>query len=224
MVLPILLRTIVPKAVKFIPKVVKGFFGTPAKAIGTLLVLPGVTGFLTTKEGRAIVKKFVDPRRRFEFGQKLPTDPIGAVRGIFEKPFELPPGVFQSFPVETGLMSVPVPPPPKTKVEKVKEIIADVIPDIPPPPAVPSFVVPAALGGAIAALTTFLIQRGGAPAGLLPAPPSLTPTTQPLGAVQPPIEPREITPSITNTFNPTIDIRFSKRKQFINQQILIRNR
>jgi len=64
------------------------------------------------------------------------------------------------------------------------------------------------------------------PTGLLPAPPSLTPTTPPLGAVQ---QVEEVTPvipvekiqpmKITNTFNPTIDIRFSKSKRFINQQI-----
>lgn len=49
-----------------------------------------------------------------------------------------------------------------------------------------------------------------------------------LGAVQPtPTEPtiKEITQkplTIRNTFNPTIDIRFSKSRKFINQQILVR--
>ena len=67
------------------------------------------------------------------------------------------------------------------------------------------------------------------PIAFLPAPPSLTPTTQPLGAVQ---QPPEVAPvvekpqppiNITNTFNPTIDIRFSKSRKFINQQLLIRS-
>ena len=68
------------------------------------------------------------------------------------------------------------------------------------------------------------------PAALLPAAPSLTPDTQPLGAVKqveekptPTLPVEKIKPmKITNTFNPTIDIRFSKSRKFINQQILIR--
>lgn len=67
------------------------------------------------------------------------------------------------------------------------------------------------------------------PTGLLPAVPSLTPTTQPLGAVQqvpeviPVIPVEKVKPiSIKNTFNPTIDIKFSKSRKFINQQILIK--
>ncbi len=66
------------------------------------------------------------------------------------------------------------------------------------------------------------------PVGLLPALPSLTPTTQPLGAVKQPIEELPVVVKgpkpmkITNTFNPTIDIRFSKSKRFINQQINVR--
>jgi len=67
------------------------------------------------------------------------------------------------------------------------------------------------------------------PVGLLPAPPSITPTTQPLGAVQQVVEPTPSLPvekvkpmKITNTFNPTIDIRFSKSRRFINQQIIVK--
>jgi len=68
------------------------------------------------------------------------------------------------------------------------------------------------------------------PIALIPAPPSITPTTQPLGAVQQVVD--KPTPSllvekqkpmrITNTFNPTIDIRFSKSRKFINQQIIVK--
>jgi len=68
------------------------------------------------------------------------------------------------------------------------------------------------------------------PAGLLPTLPSLTPDTQPLGAVKQPIEevPKEIKGlvepmKITNTFNPSIDIRISKKRSFINQQINIKS-
>ena len=64
------------------------------------------------------------------------------------------------------------------------------------------------------------------PAALLPALPSLTPTTQPLGAVQqvPAVAaPVQQPINITNTFNPTIDIRFKKSRKFINQQLLIRS-
>jgi len=47
--------------------------------------------------------------------------------------------------------------------------------------------------------------------------------TKPFGAVEKPkIVPKEkVQPSIKNTFNPTIDIRFSKSRKFINQQILV---
>lgn len=64
------------------------------------------------------------------------------------------------------------------------------------------------------------------PAGLLPAEATLTSKTQPLGAVQP-IEEEAIKqvsaiPSIKITNNPEINIRFSKSRSFINQQLLIR--
>lgn len=68
------------------------------------------------------------------------------------------------------------------------------------------------------------------PIAFLPAAPSLTPSTQPLGAVEKPKEelPVVVKPvkerpiNIRNTFNPTIDISFRKSRKFINQQILVR--
>ena len=66
------------------------------------------------------------------------------------------------------------------------------------------------------------------PAALLPALPSLTPSTQPLGPVQ---QPPEVVPvvekaqppiNITNTFNPSIKISFKKSRKFINQQLLFK--
>ena len=69
---------------------------------------------------------------------------------------------------------------------------------------------------------------GEPPVALLPAPPSITTTTQPLGAVQQVKEPIPEAPpmqqpiNITNTFNPSIKISFKKSRKFINQQLLIR--
>jgi len=68
------------------------------------------------------------------------------------------------------------------------------------------------------------------PVALIPAPPSLTSTTPPLGAVEKPVEEIAAIPipvkqrpiNIKNTFNPTIDISFRKSRRFINQQILVR--
>ena len=57
----------------------------------------------------------------------------------------------------------------------------------------------------------------------LPATPSITQATQPIGAVQPD-KPKSIDPmKITNTFKPSIDIKISKSRRFINQQINIKN-
>lgn len=62
------------------------------------------------------------------------------------------------------------------------------------------------------------------PTGTLPAPPSITAITQPLGAVEKPkgAISKPITPTIKINNNPTIDIRFSKSRRFINQQILVK--
>jgi len=63
----------------------------------------------------------------------------------------------------------------------------------------------------------------GAPGVTLPTAPSL----QPLGAVQPPKKevpkplPKEKPITIRNTFNPEVNIRFSKSRRFINQQVLL---
>lgn len=76
---------------------------------------------------------------------------------------------------------------------------------------------------------TGIIPSGKLPAAILPAPPSITPTTQPLGAVKQPVEavPVAVEPqppvNITNTFNPSIKISFKKSRKFINQQLLIRS-
>ena len=66
------------------------------------------------------------------------------------------------------------------------------------------------------------------PPALLPALPGITPTTQPLGAVQQVKEPEVSLPmqqppiNITNTFNPSVKISFKKSRKFINQQLLFK--
>ena len=74
-----------------------------------------------------------------------------------------------------------------------------------------------------------LIPTGVPPTALLPSIPSLTPTTQPLGAVQKPIEEKELIaaapvamPSIKITNKPQINISFRKSRRFINQQIFVK--
>lgn len=69
------------------------------------------------------------------------------------------------------------------------------------------------------------------PTALLPAPPSISTRAQPLGAVQKIVEPVQKMPqeekvmpeiNITNRPQTNIDIRFSKSKKFINQQVLLK--
>lgn len=64
------------------------------------------------------------------------------------------------------------------------------------------------------------------PEAVLPALPSITPSTQPLGAVQPdkPLEVQSM-PDIINKISvkPEINVRVSQNRKFINQQILIRS-
>lgn len=67
------------------------------------------------------------------------------------------------------------------------------------------------------------------PTGILPATPSLTPRTEPLGAVEKetpvPISPpplRDIPRPIKITNKPQINISFRKSRRFINQQVLVR--
>ena len=66
------------------------------------------------------------------------------------------------------------------------------------------------------------------PTGILPAEPSISTKTQPLGAVQRPVEPKPTArpldlPKITINNNPEINIRFTKSRKFINQQVLIKS-
>ena len=67
------------------------------------------------------------------------------------------------------------------------------------------------------------------PIAFLPAPSSITPTIQPLGAVQKPMEPEKIAqaqplamPSIKITNKPEINISFRKSRRFINQQVIVK--
>lgn len=89
-------------------------------------------------------------------------------------------------------------------------------------------------GGAVGAAVAGKIRERGErlaePFGVSPLSP-LTPTTQPLGAVQPEVkepEPKAMEPltmpsiKITNKPQNNINIKFSKSRRFINQQVLIR--
>ena len=76
-------------------------------------------------------------------------------------------------------------------------------------------------------------DRLAEPLGVLPSPAVLTPEAEPLGAVQPEPEEKEPEPvamqpltmpsiKITNKPQTNINIKFSKSRRFINQQVLIR--
>ena len=71
-----------------------------------------------------------------------------------------------------------------------------------------------------------LIGSRAAPTGLLPATPSITPVTQPLGAVQkevaPTTSPISTLPPIKITNKPVINVSFRKSRKFINQQVLVK--
>jgi len=89
-----------------------------------------------------------------------------------------------------------------------------------------------AIGAALLPKAAAAIKaRGETPLGLIPSTGILTPDTQPLGAVQP--EKKEEVPKamqpltmpsikITNKPQNNINIKFSKSRRFINQQVLIR--
>lgn len=70
----------------------------------------------------------------------------------------------------------------------------------------------------------------GTPEAVLPSPSPISPIAEPFGAVQPevPIEDKikdvapVSMPSIKITNKPSINIKFSKRRKFINQQVLVR--
>jgi len=90
-----------------------------------------------------------------------------------------------------------------------------------------------AAGGLVAPKVIGAIKDkfGSQPFGILPAPSGISSISQPLGAVQPKEQPKEpepptmqplSLPSIKITNKPEINIRFSKSKKFINQQVLIK--
>ena len=196
------------RILEFQPKITPFLVGTLAApagvgaAVGAFLTTGFVAGALETKTGRRFIGGALkDPGR------------VGRTTfEVIEDPSRL-------FPKDVTTKGV---------IERVKEFVGK--------GAIPAAVGAAAVGGiAVAAkkvkglrLPSRKIAPQVLPVGLLPAAPSITSTTQPLGAVQQPIEElpvavKEPKPmKITNTFNPTIDIRFSKSKRFINQQIIVK--
>jgi len=182
----------------------KGLVGTPKRAA---LTVTGIGILQTSPKARTFIKG------------KL-TDPTGTGREIgkiIEDPSKLQPSAQQ------------------TPLEKIKETAktAGLIGG------------GAALAAAVVAATKAFRERGspkaalpsGLPVGIpsaalpvaiLPAEPSLSTRTQPLGAVQPQPEPTTTAqpvatmPDIKITNKPEIDIRFSKSRKFINQQVLVK--
>jgi len=215
MVAALLLRGLTAGA-RFVPKIAKGLFGTIPRAITTTLTLPTAIGFVSTKEGRALARKFIDPTSRIRFGKTVATDPLRAVKDVFRD--KTPLEGLQSIPILQSIPGQPGPFPFKSKtiIERAKEKIPDV-------PAPPSILVPAGIGAAIAGLGALLIQRLPTGTGQVGLQVSEEPT---LGAVPKPKEPvkeKPLTPMmIKNTFNPEINIKLSKSRKFINQQLLIR--
>jgi len=173
-----------------------------AKVLSTPLgiggVLTGAGAITTSPTLRGVLKSALSPKATFRRGRGL-----GA---IIEDPSKLLPAG-------------------KTAGEKVRDILKE---------AGPAAAGAAALTAAAVAVTRRIRAGPKTPAqappiGLLPSIPSLTPSTQPLGAVEKPIEPEAIVaaqpvsmPSIKITNKPQINIRFSKSRRFINQQVLVK--
>lgn len=146
-------------------------------------------------------RKFVDPRQTFKRGKE-----IGK---LIEDPSKLIPekeetllGKIKDVGIKAGLIgagAAAVAGAAAIAVKKVKEKL---------PSKIPSAELPAAI---------------------LPTVPSLTPRTQPLGAVEKPVEVEKVVaaqpvsmPSIRISNKPSINISFRKSRKFINQQVLVR--
>lgn len=201
------------KVLEFQPKLTPFLAGT----LGTLLGGPGTGAkvFIGTGLGVGILQ--VSPLARKVVKEKI-LDPTKIGRGIgeiLEDPAKLLPKEKQ--PIR----------------ERVKEVVKKA--------GVAAGLVAAGVGVVAAApiiakkvkekILPSRIPTELAPAALLPAAP--TSTIMPFAAVEPTPTPKEVIPvaapmpaaipSIRNVFKPSIDIRFSKSRKFINQQINIRS-
>lgn len=178
---------------------VKGLVGTPKKAAITATAI----GILQTS-----------PKAR-EFVKKKLRDPTGAGRElgkIIEDPSKLQPEVGKTTKekildvgkkaglIGAGAVGA------AALVAAAKKLSSVRAPTIPTIGAIPSAVLPTAI---------------------LPAEPSLSTRTQPLGAVEQPkpkdVAPGAVLPDIKINNSPEINIRFSKSKKFINQQVLLKS-
>jgi len=180
---------------------------TLKQAIGFSLAAPTLVGVLSLPEGRKFIGRIFDPVRRFATGQQI----VGIVK---DPSSVLPSGVS---PI-TGTQ--------ETFLTKLKDILKKGGP----------LAAATALGVGLIPATKLAISKLRAPSipsavlpkALLPSLPSLTPRTEPLGAVEKTVttQPEEIVttplPSIKITNKPEINISFRKSRKLINQQVLIK--
>ena len=180
----------------------KTFFGTPKRAA---LTVTGIGILQTSPKAREfLIEKFKDP-----------TGAGREIGKIIEDPSRLQPSITQT---------------PKEKILEIGKqagLIGGAA------AAAAALVAAAKRFGKIRAPVIPMIgdlPSAGLPVGILPAEPSISSKTQPLGAVQQPVEPKEAVavqpvsiPDITINNNPEINIRFSKSRRFINQQVLVKS-
>ncbi len=209
MVLPLVLAGLVgaaarfaPAVVSFVPKLVKFVVPkTPFGIVRAVVGVPIVTGVALAAP--SLVKGIFDPRKGVERGKAIgeiladPSKLLPKEKPLREKVKEVAKTAgLVAGAAAAGLGVVAVA---KKKIKEVK------IPKLPE------------------------IKAAELPAAILPSPPP-SKILEPFGAAQPtpPAEPLPAAapamPAISNkiTFKPEINIRFSKSRKFINQQLLMR--
>jgi len=179
----------------------KGLVGTPKRAA---LTVTGIGILQTSPKARKFVKeKFKDPTGAGREIGKLIEDPSRLQPAVGQTTKEKVLDVAKQAGLIGGAAATAA-----ALVAAAKKLSSVKAPTIPTIGAIPSQVLPSAI---------------------LPAEPSLSTRTQPLGAVEQPKEPQPAAvqptpslPKISINNSPEINIRFSKSKRFINQQNLLR--
>lgn len=186
----------------------KKLFGTPLRALGTV----GAAGILTTSPK---IRGLLDPRRTFQRGKE--------VGKIIEDPSKL----------------IPKDITPRTVGQKIKGIAKKA--------GLVGGVAAATVGGVVLAKGAVkkvksllpgaqaasqpVVTFDTLPRALPPSAPALSTIAQPLGAVEAPQEPKAVSAQpaafpairITNKPQNNINIKISKSRKFINQQVLVRS-
>ena len=202
----------VKAAPRVISKVPKTLFGTPKRTFTTLITAPTIATVLAkSPRARGIVKTIFDPRETVKRGTGIAEfieDPAKATRSLT--------GATTGEKIRAGLKKAGVIGGVAAVVGAGAVGVAKVVKRLKKPkvPKIPSGVIPSGLP----------------PIAFLPAPPSITSITAPIGAVEKPIEQEILAPtapvsmpSIKITNKPSINISFRKSRRFINQQVLISN-